>query len=562
MSKTYLVRTEPRTTSADLEAGIAARISDPLWLLGRQWQLGELLGEDAGSPVSIDMSAETAMVSRFLRPGQTSGVPYDPALVPLDALTADAIRSEKRWTARLRVDTGRAFLRALADAGVESQGTAFREAFPIEEASAEIRRTEPAGARLLDVAVGRIPDGQQLYASLAGAVRSGADLPEPPAIPAQDLKAVYGAAEAWLGWCDETLAETGPSTWVPEQLAHEFGVATGTGAGATVLDAKDFRGESLDWHSFDVRPNPQPSGFKALPPMRPLPTGVRFRGMPNARWWELEDASVDLGNVDAGPSDIARLALLEFALVYGNDFFAIPLRLPVGSLTRIASLVVGDTFGMRLRIRSAADSVPGAERWSMFTLSERDAGTPGGGVSDLLFLPPVSNQVITGEPIEEVMFLRDEMANLAWAVERRYEGETGSAVERIEEMTRTLPELAAPDAESPLRYILGTTVPPYWFPLVPQALAGGGLGLQLEQMAYRDVSEIPRGRFLDLGGPPVADAEVPREGTRLTGDYLLTRWTNGDPLLWARRVRRVGRGEGSSGIRFEAAEVERAEIPD
>ncbi len=64
MSLTYLVRTEPRGTSGTLEAGFAARLGDPLWMLGRQWQLGELLGEDAGSPVGADLDAETATISR------------------------------------------------------------------------------------------------------------------------------------------------------------------------------------------------------------------------------------------------------------------------------------------------------------------------------------------------------------------------------------------------------------------------------------------------------------------------------------------------------------------
>ncbi len=461
MSKNYLIRTEPRTTSADLAAGIAARVSDPLWLLGRQWQLGELLGEDAGSPVSIDLAAETASVSRFIRPGQTAGVPYNPADLPLDALTADPIRSESPWTGRLRVDTGRAFLSALADAGVGQYGSAYAEEFRIDAPGGDTLQADPAGARLLEVVAGRIPDGQALYASLAGPVRSGAGLPDPPVIPAPDVQPVFDAAEDWLRWCDRTLVETGATTWDQGRLTHEFGVATGTGAGATVLDAKDFRGESLDWHSFDVRPTAQRSGFKALPQVRSLPTGVRFRGMPNARWWEMEDASVDLGNVDAGPSDVARLALLEFTLVYANDFFAVPLRLPIGSVARISSLVVGDTFGMRLRIRSASQSVPGAERWSMFALSESDPAASGASAtSDLLFLPPVANQAIISEPVEDVLLLREEMANLAWGVERRYEGESGAAIERIEQMTRTLPERPVPEQDASPRYLLGTTVPP------------------------------------------------------------------------------------------------------
>jgi hypothetical protein len=73
-------------------------------------------------------------------------------------------------------------------------------------------------------------------------------------------------------------------------------------------------------------------------------------------------------------------------------------------------------------------------------------------------------------------------------------------------------------------------------------------------MAYRDATIKPRGRFLALGSPSIPDADVPREGTRLIRDYALTRWTNGATFAWARRVRTVGRGEGSSGLRFDVAE--------
>jgi hypothetical protein len=558
VSKTYFIRTEERGTLASLEPGLAARVHDPLWLLGRQWQIGELLGDDAGSPVFVDLAAETASLIRFLRPGQTSGVKYDPSELPLEALTADSVRPHKRWTARMRVDVGRAFVRALADGGVGGYGPAYLTAYPIGPASADTIAADPAGAMLLGVAAGRLPDGRALYADLEPVMRGGAALPATPAIPPGDIAAVRRAAEAWLAWCDETIVETGATTWAPDRLAHEFAVATGAGAGATVLDAPDFRGDSLDWHSFDVRPNAQRSGFTPLPAVDALPTGVRFRGMPNARWWELEDASIDFGSVDAGPSDVARLAMLEFGLVYGNDFFAVPLPLPVGSLCRITSLVVGDTFGMRLQIRPAAhgSARQGDNRWSMFTLSERSATSPStGGVADLFFLPPVAHQLLTGPPVENVLLLRDETANLAWAVEHSYEGEAGGAIERIEEMTRAVPERTVPAADAPLRYRLGTTVPPNWFPLVP-VLAGGDVRLQLERMANQPASVLPRGRFLLLRDPPLPDADVPREGTRLLRDYALTRWTNGATLLWARRLRRVGRGEGSSGLRFDLADAD------
>lgn len=44
-------RLEASTRGTDLLPGLHARVHDPLWLLARQWQLGELDGQDAGTPV-------------------------------------------------------------------------------------------------------------------------------------------------------------------------------------------------------------------------------------------------------------------------------------------------------------------------------------------------------------------------------------------------------------------------------------------------------------------------------------------------------------------------------
>ena len=541
MSRTYFVRLEPRCTFGNLAPGLAARIYDPLWLLGRQWQLGELLADDAGSPTSVALAAETASLAAASVPGP-GGLPYDPQVCPLDVLAGDAVRGHASWTVRQRIDTGRAFARAMADAGLGRYVAVYRQAYPLASAPAGLRSADPAGARLLDIAAGRMLDGQLLYEELASAARNGAELPQPPVIDAADADRFRAAVATWLRFCDETITEPAAPTWVPERLAHAFSVATGAGADATVLDVDGWHGEALDWHSFDARPGPGArAGFNALPATQTLPTGVRFRGMANARWWEFEDGSVDFGAVDAGPSDVARLALLEFTLLYANDFFAVPLRLPVGSLCRISSLVVGDSFGMRLRVGPAAHGArQGASRWSMFTLSEHDpAAPPASAVADLFFLPPVAAQVLTGAPVEEVFLLRDEMANLAWAVERRYAGNAGGSIEPIEELARSAVAPSPPGAGAALRYVLGTTVPPYWFPLVGVRNSAAP-GLQLQQMANRDAAVVPRGRFLVLGSPPLPDAEVPREGVRLLRDNVMTRWTHGTTFAWSRRIRRGG----------------------
>ena len=50
------------------------------------------------------------------------------------------------------------------------------------------------------------------------------------------------------------------------------------------------------------------------------------------------------------------------------------------------------------------------------------------------------------------------------------------------------------------------------------------------------------------------EEEVPREGARITRAYQLARWMDGSTYLWLGRRKTVGRGEGSSGLRFDTTE--------
>jgi hypothetical protein len=50
------------------------------------------------------------------------------------------------------------------------------------------------------------------------------------------------------------------------------------------------------------------------------------------------------------------------------------------------------------------------------------------------------------------------------------------------------------------------------------------------------------------------DEEVPREGARVTRSYQYSRWIDGSTHLWIGRRKRPGRGEGSSGLRFDVVE--------
>jgi len=83
MSVTTWTRLEPRARSNDLVPVLEARVHDPLWQLALQWRLGELVGEDAGSPVWADLTISSARLDAFAAGGKAAGLPPG---VPLDCV--------------------------------------------------------------------------------------------------------------------------------------------------------------------------------------------------------------------------------------------------------------------------------------------------------------------------------------------------------------------------------------------------------------------------------------------------------------------------------------------
>ncbi len=157
-----------------------------------------------------------------------------------------------------------------------------------------------------------------------------------------------------------------------------------------------------------------------------------------------------------------------------------------------------------------------------------------------------------------MLFLNDEMANLAWAVERKVESPIGAPLDRFEDYGLSQRRNAAPapvPAPGTLRYRLATEVPDYWIPLLPVRV-GQGVRLQRAAVLKVDGSQavIPsRGRILESGQAlAIFEEEIPREGIRVTRRYQFARWLDGSTHVWIGRDKRVGSGEGSSGLRFDS----------
>jgi hypothetical protein len=544
-------RIEPRCRDNDPAPGLEARVHDPLWLLARQWQVGEFEGRDAGSPVVASVQSSVAALDRFSVAGQAvrkyDGVQPIETLVEQEAARPSGGTQDLRQTA----EAGLYFLRLLASAQLPSSiATAYLTHYALTAPSP----AESDVAALASVIAGRVIHGIKLRTDL---VAAGASLPTAPAIPQANQAAVLSVTRAWLQWYSSLFSEpAGHDGWNAERMEYQFSMAAAGDSGSYV--AQEYDSGAMDWHTFD-RSTVQLTAGTAQPKTTQqslLATPVTFRGMPARRFWEMEDGGANIGLLTAAAEDVGRLLLREFALIYGNDWFQFPLMAPVGSQFLVQSLSVADTFGVVTPIPhyTAVDGNSG--NWHMFSISadplDPAALTTSPVPPQPLLLTPGAVSPVTSTSIEDVLLLRDELASLAWGIEQTVLGASGFPLDRTLEWRITAPVPAPSNNDSMPQYRLGSTVPDYWIPFLPVQIDASGR-LQLRRGRLPGSTTGPQGRMLGEATSMFLE-EVPREGVHLERRYRWARGPDGSAYLWIGRRRTTGRGEGRSGLRFDYLE--------
>lgn len=76
-------RLEGRPRSRNFDQALKAEVRDPLWMLCKQWQMGEFKGDDAGSPVSAKVCMKHSQLTKY-QPAEHAPQAYDNNL-PLEA---------------------------------------------------------------------------------------------------------------------------------------------------------------------------------------------------------------------------------------------------------------------------------------------------------------------------------------------------------------------------------------------------------------------------------------------------------------------------------------------
>lgn len=557
LSYTFWNRLEPspRAASPDgpgVARALAAEVHDPLWFLTRQWQLGELRGEDAASPAWIELRTESAVDATWR--ASRAGAPSASLLTPPHSLPGmpleRALMGEpgEGWDLSLSVELSQTFEALLRErSGAASDAPLLRQLrarFPLRALEGDddaLRFARVCARRAWDGFEFARAAGGELWRELGVALDEG----QAAALAAfQDhVRSVHGSLRA-----------EPPPAWDPERLDYDASVGLHSpDAEVARLRVRPGSDGTTDWYSADAT---HAGGFAVGRTRAFIPGNVRFRGMPNARFWDFESSRSDLGDLTVDLRDLGRLAVMDFAIVHGNDWFVVPLPMHVGTACRVARLSVHDVFGGVTDVLRAERYSPG---WSMFSTS-----VAGGGVADLFHLPASSSFTAQhGPTLEDVRFLRDEGANLAWAVEAsvcdavgvpRTARERGDALLRARDAVAPTP---SPSGEGPppvAQYALQTDVPAYWYPLVPERGEDGAVWLRRgDFVTSAQAIAHPDGRLLGERATVLVRSDaVPEAGVRVVRRRMVSRWIDGSLHVWTQRVALPGTSEGSSGLRYDA----------
>src|SRR5262249_22589098 len=433
-------------------------------------------------------------------------------------------------------------------------------------------------------------------------------LPARLALAGADADAAKAMLATWLAWLDALLYEgdAASTSWQRSRMEYAFALK----ASDTRLDADEYTAGHVDWEDFRATALPAQGNpvLQTFAVTSRHPTPVRYPGMPAERYWEFEDGNVNFAGAEAGVTDLLRMSVTEFALTFGNDWFLVPVRLPVGWIHRVSDFVITDNFG----IASSANPIvnPNGSQWTLYSLTAH--ATLQGRLDHALFLPDSLDGVLEGAVLEETMLARDEMANLAWAIEHTVQGVSGEPLDRqLEAKGLAFQQRIAFNGriDSPqLVYRLQTPVPPNWTPLLPVRdtpfdpsdpltirLARAGMKrfypeasvavIGAVDPAYVDFLALldaqgdfvtrvaigdglrayvfyPRGWMLrrdplhpmpDDDTLVIEEEEVPRIGATLKRKFQYARSSDGRSWLWIGRSKMAGRGEAQSALRFDVA---------
>lgn len=589
-------RLEGRPRAHDFDRALRAEVRDALWMLTKQWQMGEFKGDDAGSPVSSKVYMEKTMLTKY-QPAQHVAEPFDDT-VPLEAKVEQRkipfLAGDLEISLDLRLIMGRHWTKMLAKVDPALKADYIRH-YPIYSPNPEDRKdvyycSNPHSWRKYEATVNRHIDGKKLYDDIIK--DSNQHVSTVGADPGfhTDLIAL---GERFAKWFNKLFyqpqAETSNDAWLPSNLEYQFACSAPKNSGEKVFSAKEYYHGHLDWYNFsidsdkstlgDVAATPLLEGFNTPIIRSFIPTPIQFDGMPNSRWWSFEEGKTNFGDIKPDTTDINKLLLIEFGLVYANDWYLLPFTLPAGSIANIRGMSVRNVFGENVWISATGQGLDdNPDRWTMYSMDIVGVDRRPADLS-LMVVPSVP-KIQEGKPIEEIQLARDEVANMVWGIEQQISLPSGesvpgreAALDAVKYIKRIINESAilVEDPVTPvadLRYKIMSSVPENWIPFIAThvkddnretRLQRGSMPRIIEGDPQETIEKIkPRTNLLREGLNQeikqsyfINEEEVLRAGTNVIQSFQRTRWYSGQVYNWLGVRKRTGRGEAASRLKFD-----------
>ena len=554
-SITVYNRLESTPRTVDFDRSLRAEVRDAMWMLTRQWQFGEFKGEDAATAVTTKILGEHTIINTVHFPGDNKFA-YD-GTVPLETVVERELITKNLG---LAVQMARYFIKLIkSHSDFHDRLNGLLIEYPLHYTPA---KNDIEAHQLLNTIRGKIFDGFSFYEAII-------DDTVPDDINNINLSEI----EEFKNWYKRNYNQpenTASKSWKPSQLEYQFAVSSSSQEITTKkLNADHYSGGHLDWYSFDI--NQPPALISATVPndlvteniQSYIPVPLAFRGMPHPRFWMMEERVTDFGKIDTTPTGLLHLLLAEFGLTCSNDWFMLPYQLSINTFCEIKGILVKDVFGEYTLVRPAGSGTENQwQRWAMFH------HTMSGNTSTLntnsFYLVPSLSKSLESPRLEQINFLRDEMANMVWAVENIVPSQLGKGVSGDEmalpdndtESTATIttPTTESPDTAS-IRYVLGTTVPYNWIPFIPRQIKNDSPEIHFQRAQFPG-GKGALGVILKEKAPPYfIDEEIlGSSGLLVSRSFQSTRFINGSTWLWIGRRKEAGKGQGWSNLKFDQIE--------
>lgn len=529
------------------------RIRDPLWMLSRQWQMGNFEAEDNGSPITVycDYTASKVMGVKGTETTKYETFELDefPLESHIESIYDPSYSLQDKYKAGIMlIETIDASALSATQKGLLSKSLWANESSFLLDASSYIDDQEMDQYFTLLLRKNQL-DGVKLFLS------------------GTSLRTITGVSfdttlieEAW----QKRLLTVIPSLidtmqyWKNNKLEYEFDIITSEGGRRfEQFKAKNYHNNSIEWYNFNHDNRIITSKVPSTAPERiskeMIPSSFSFPGMPSARLWEIQDASRNLMNLNPEKTELLKLVVTDFTLNFSNDWFDFPLTVENGTNVKIDSLRIKDVFGEVITINQVKSKT------NFFSTGEKQ--------NDALLLLTTNSKKEMGKPIEKVVFARDEIANLVFGVEKIVPNGFGLGKEGREKKKSSEPvDLSIGSTKS--NYKIKTTFEENWIPFVmkkksdelhlhraSQFVNNPDTG---ENERIRPQSILLRSGISDDNKQTapyfINEEEILRSGVVVQTNYQRTRWYDGRVVCWLGREKRLGKGELNSSLRFDGLE--------